>query len=333
VGTWTGWQRDILAAGHFPATKQNDAFLSEWQTHEGGSATFNPMNTTQPAGGTTDYNSVHVKNYPSRQVGAKATAQTLRNGYYPAIVAALQSGDPYGKGDHAAINKELGTWGTGGFLGSGGAASYAPPAAAPAPRARPSSGGGGGGSDALSWLGALAGGPVTAGEQAFASIFGGGSIGSLADIFKGVIWLMNPRSWLRMVEFVTGTLFMLLGFIGLAVVFVQRSGVVGEAATVASALPGPVGTAGRVVSTVRRPAAAARSSQVRKRRAGEHEERGRRAQARLEERRQRNELDLHYLANRDELDERRRTRKENREHAERERRERVTRSHETGVPF
>lgn len=333
MGTWTGWQRDVEKAAHVPATKQNDAFLTEWQGHEGGSASFNPMNTTQPAAGTTDYNSVGVKNYPSRQIGAAATAQTLRNGYYPAIVAALQSGDPYGKGDHAAINKELDTWGTGGFLGSGGGSSYPQPAAGQAPRARPTSGGGGGSSSVLPWLTAIGGGPA---EVAFEGLFGSGNpISSLTDVFKGLIWLMKPLSWLRMVEFVAGMWLMLLSFIGLAIVFLQRSGAVGEAATIASALPGPVGQAGRVVTAVRRPAAAARTHQANRRRAGEHEERKRRSDARLEERRQRDELDLHYRRNADELDERRRARKQLREAAEQERRERLAarRREQEEVPF
>lgn len=330
MGTWTGWQRDVEKAANVPATRQNDAFLAEWQSHEGGSASFNPMNTTQQAAGASDYNSVGVKNYPSRKIGAAATAQTLRNGYYPAILAGLQSGDPYGKGDHAAINKELDTWGTGGFLGGGGASSFPSPAAAPTPRARPSTGGGGG-SSVLPWLTAIGGGPA---EVAFEGLFGGG-VSSLADVFKGLIWLMKPASWLRMVEFVTGMWLMLLGFVGLAVVFVQRSGVVGEAATVASALPGPAGTAGRAVTAVRRPAQAARSHQARKRRAGEHEERQRRSAARLEERRQRNELDLHYRRNADELDERRRAKKQLREAAEQERRDRIAarRREQEEIPF
>lgn len=123
-------------------------------------------------------------------------------------------------------------------------------------RTRPDGSGESGGG-ALAWMGAFAGGPSTLAEKTFTTLFGGG-IGGLADVFKGAIWLMNPRSWLRMVEFVAGMTMMLFGFIGLAVMFVQRSGVVGEAANIAQVLPGPVGAAGKAVTVVRAPGAAAR---------------------------------------------------------------------------
>lgn len=116
-------------------------------------------------------------------------------------------------------------------------------------RTRPAGGDGGGGGGALSWLGAVAGGPFTVAEKEFESLFGG--VNSLTDVFKGLVWLMNPRSWLRMVEFVTGALMMLFGVIGLGVMFLQRSETVGKAANVAQALPGPVGGAGRAVTSVR----------------------------------------------------------------------------------
>lgn len=148
-------------------------------------------------------------------------------------------------------------------------------------RTRPDGGGDGGGGGALSWLGAAAGGPFTLAEQGFSSLFGGG-IGSIADVFKGAIWLMNPRSWLRMVEFVTGMVLMLLSLIGLAVMFIQRSPTVGKAAGIASALPGPAGVTGRAVTVVRAPAAAA----ARKTRATERAQRQRQQADELAGRRQ-----------------------------------------------
>src|SRR5258706_11254188 len=71
--------------------------LAIWQACEGGSATWNPINTTQPEPGATNYNSVGVKNYPDKATGIRGTATTLTNGYYPGIVADLRSGSfpPY----------------------------------------------------------------------------------------------------------------------------------------------------------------------------------------------------------------------------------------------
>lgn len=76
----------------FVESLPNVEALTAWMTAEGGSAKANPLNTTQPASGATDYNTAHVKNYPTWSVGLGATLQTLRNGHYVAILAALQHG-------------------------------------------------------------------------------------------------------------------------------------------------------------------------------------------------------------------------------------------------
>jgi cell wall-associated NlpC family hydrolase len=124
--------------------------LQAWQQAEGGSASFNPLNTTQPSSGAGNYNSVGVKVYKSAQQGIHATAQTLLNGHYGSIVGLLRSG--------TATAEQIGTavahspWGTGGgvlrVLGSGPVQVPGSPAAPPggAPGA---SGAGGGAVQAL----------------------------------------------------------------------------------------------------------------------------------------------------------------------------------------
>lgn len=87
-----GWQRAVLKAVGAPATPTNVRFLDLWQRAEGGAAAANPLNTTQPAAGATDYNSVHVRNYPDAATGIRATAQTLLNGRYGPIVEGLRGG-------------------------------------------------------------------------------------------------------------------------------------------------------------------------------------------------------------------------------------------------
>jgi hypothetical protein len=117
MSTWQGWENDVLTAIGAPITAANIAFLDAWQHAEGGSATYNPLNTTQPASGSTPYNSAGVQDFTTPTQGANATKQTLENGYYPAIVSALQSGDPLNNGDLGAMSQELNKWGTGsGFL-------------------------------------------------------------------------------------------------------------------------------------------------------------------------------------------------------------------------
>jgi hypothetical protein len=72
-------------------TQQAVNNLVSWMQAEGGSAEYNPLNTTLNLGlpGETSYNSDHVQNYPSLQAGEYATAKTLKE--YPQIIGALNS--------------------------------------------------------------------------------------------------------------------------------------------------------------------------------------------------------------------------------------------------
>lgn len=110
MAAFNGWDVALLSSLGLPMTKANRSFLQAWQAHEGGTASYNPLNTTQGAQGATSYNSVGVKNFTSAQQGLSATVQTLRNGYYPGILRALQSGNPQWTPELA---KNLNTWGTG----------------------------------------------------------------------------------------------------------------------------------------------------------------------------------------------------------------------------
>jgi len=107
-----------------PVTQNNLALLRAWQQAEGGgtanNANFNPLNTTQGAKGASSINSVGVKSYRSAQQGIQATVQTLLNGYYGPIIAAMRN-DAHPNVTASAIAKS--PWGTGSgvlrVLGSG----------------------------------------------------------------------------------------------------------------------------------------------------------------------------------------------------------------------
>lgn len=72
------------------------AFFKAWQRAEGGSARHNPWNSTEPWPGATDYNSVHVKNYPSRIDGVDATVKIIHQSNFAPLLKALQKGEnPY----------------------------------------------------------------------------------------------------------------------------------------------------------------------------------------------------------------------------------------------
>jgi hypothetical protein len=87
------YYEDVLRLIGVQSTDQNLKACYAWQAAEGGSAAWNPWNTTQPAPGATNYNSAGVKSYPSAQVGYEATAKTLTNGRYAEILASFRTGN------------------------------------------------------------------------------------------------------------------------------------------------------------------------------------------------------------------------------------------------
>lgn len=106
-----GWQDAILGGLGAPASPQNLAFLNAWARAEGGVATNNPFNTTlSTPQATGSINSVGVRNYATPQAGIQATIDTLKNGNYGGILAALQKGTSAMDAAQAVANSP---WGTG----------------------------------------------------------------------------------------------------------------------------------------------------------------------------------------------------------------------------
>lgn len=107
------WQEAILSGIGAPVTSPNLDFLNAWTRAEGGAAANNPFNTTQPFSGASSYNSVGVRNYPTPRAGITATIETLKNGRYGNIIAALQRGTNARSAAQALANSP---WGTGALV-------------------------------------------------------------------------------------------------------------------------------------------------------------------------------------------------------------------------
>lgn len=107
------WRFRLLRAIHAKGSWQNRRLLGAWARAEGGTASYNPLNTTQPWPGATDYNTSGVRNYPSGAAGIAATAATLVNGYYDGIVRDLRAGDKDARAIVTACGPEFDKWGTG----------------------------------------------------------------------------------------------------------------------------------------------------------------------------------------------------------------------------
>lgn len=109
--------RRLLEKLDAPRNEKNLAALTAWGECEGSDAAFNPLDTTQHADGATPYNTfgdppneMHVWNYPNEDTGLRATVETLRNGHYPHILAALKEGN--GRVCFGEARAEMHTWGT-----------------------------------------------------------------------------------------------------------------------------------------------------------------------------------------------------------------------------
>ena len=108
------WADDLLIFGDWPGSAEKVLGIVAWGVAEGSEALWNPLDTTEPAPGATNYNSAGVKNYPSLQVGLEAVYATLHNGHYAPILACLA--DPTGS-SAMALAAAVGRtpWGTGNF--------------------------------------------------------------------------------------------------------------------------------------------------------------------------------------------------------------------------
>jgi hypothetical protein len=111
----------VLSGIGAPVTQANLNALKAWQQAEGSTARWNAFNTTQPSKttGTSNYNSVGVKNYPTQKTGVDATVNTLKLSYYVDMVKALKNND-----QEAFIQALVASPWDGGYSGRGNGRTY-----------------------------------------------------------------------------------------------------------------------------------------------------------------------------------------------------------------
>ncbi|TMM15550.1 MAG: M23 family metallopeptidase [Actinobacteria bacterium] len=117
LNTRQGFAVALLNALGAPVTSQNLLAIESWEVAEGGGfggrTAFNPLNTTLPMPGSRPVTMVGVQAYTSASQGLQATVNTLRNGRYSGIVAALRAGNSAQAVERAVAASP---WGTGAFL-------------------------------------------------------------------------------------------------------------------------------------------------------------------------------------------------------------------------
>jgi len=107
------WRERLLAVVGAKAGVENLRLLDAWQRSEGGTAQWNPLNTTYKLTGSTDYNTVPgVQNYRRATEGVCAQALTLVDGLYNGILGDLQGGNKTAEQIVTDRAEQFRTWGT-----------------------------------------------------------------------------------------------------------------------------------------------------------------------------------------------------------------------------
>lgn len=110
------WIVRLCALLAIPYTIKASALFTAWGKAEGGTAEFNPLNTTYGLSGVTLYNTDGVRNYPHPVAGLCATALTLILPAYVGILSDLQAGEKTAVQIVTDNATEFDTWGTGSKL-------------------------------------------------------------------------------------------------------------------------------------------------------------------------------------------------------------------------
>lgn len=201
--TQKDWAVDFLTRIGAPTSPGNVAAVIAWEQAEGGhfvnNATYNPLNTTEPAGATKSINSVGVKAYPSYEAGMAATLKTITSpanaGFgYPAIVAGFQRNDPLGALNALAASK----WGTGSL-----ALKFFPDVSKNLPTMGNTAG------DPANLLGATkdATPGLGLGDNPITTLVG--------FVAHAAAWIANRHNWVRILEVVGGAVAILVGLVAL----------------------------------------------------------------------------------------------------------------------
>lgn len=107
------WIERLTGLLAIPFKTDAETLLRAWAKAEGGTASFNPLNTTYLLPGATEYNTDGVRNFPDPVTGLCATALTLANGDYPGILGDLQAGNHTAAEIVQRNEAEFDKWGTG----------------------------------------------------------------------------------------------------------------------------------------------------------------------------------------------------------------------------
>jgi hypothetical protein len=110
--TFPGWAGRVLYGIGVEPNHERVKFLNAWAACEGGTADFNPLNTTMPMEGARTYNSAGVREYADSIQGVAATILTLRLGYYRKLRQELAAPHRTARQIAVGSREAIHTWGT-----------------------------------------------------------------------------------------------------------------------------------------------------------------------------------------------------------------------------
>ena len=120
MGTWNGWQKQLLQVAGLPSGGDNDKFMGEWNAHATTDCANNPVDISLNISGAspcslTSNPNKRARNYAGHDQAAGQFAAQLHSGDYPHLLAALNSGNPYNPNGSDKVSADLQTWGSGAF--------------------------------------------------------------------------------------------------------------------------------------------------------------------------------------------------------------------------
>lgn len=107
---------DFLAAASLPNTTNNRRFMADWAAHATApGCANNPIDLTHHEPGSRNCHAtgqvgVSIQRYTSHTWARTAFNSELHSGNYPALLAALKSGNPYTVDKPGAVATDLGAW-------------------------------------------------------------------------------------------------------------------------------------------------------------------------------------------------------------------------------
>lgn len=116
MGSWSGWETDLLKAGGFDPGGYGFGFIDGWHDHANSDCGANPVDISFPEPHATRCKNLpggrNAKAYVSHPSAARAFASQVNSGAFPHLVTVLEGAGPLTAAQAPAVIDELVQWGS-----------------------------------------------------------------------------------------------------------------------------------------------------------------------------------------------------------------------------